>query len=259
MTPITLITGASGGIGEELAVCAAKAGRKLVLVARSEEQLSRVASRIEKNGRPRPDIFAFDLSLPDAGARVAEFLKSTSLQIAEVVNNAGWGLVGPVATLPFEDQLNIVDLNIRALTDLTIRFLPDIIAARGGVLNVASTAAFQPGPNMAIYYASKSYALSFTEALAWELRGRVRVTALCPGPVPTGFQKRSNMGKTRISKLPGMPPARVAEIGWRGFERGKRVVIPGFINKLTAFFGPRVPRKPVLAVAGYLASHRRDI
>lgn len=258
MTPITLITGASGGIGEELAYCAAKAGRSLVLVARSERELARVADRIKADGHARPEIFALDLTEQNAGEKLANFLKQKSLSVSELVNNAGWGLVGAVAALDREQQLNTVDLNIRALTDLTIRFLPEILAARGGILNVASTAAFQPGPFMAIYYASKSYVLSFSEALSYELRGRVRVTALCPGPVPTGFQKRANMGKTRISQLPGTPPEKVAEAGWHGFEAGKRVVIPGFMNKVTAFFGPRVPRRPVLAITGYLTSHRRD-
>lgn len=258
MPAVTLITGASGGIGEELAVVAAKAGRSLVLVARSAEGLSRVAERIAALGVARPKTVALDLADTDAADRLADRLAEQSLTVAELVNNAGYGLVGAVATLDRKEQIGIVDLNIRALTDLTLRFLPDILQARGGILNVASTAAFQPGPNMAIYYASKSYVLSFTEALAYELRGRVRVSALCPGPVPTGFQKRSNMGKTRLSRLPGMAPARVADIGWRGFVAGKRVVIPGFLNKMTAFFGPRVPRAAVLAMAAYLASHRRD-
>lgn len=258
MPAVTLITGASGGIGEELAVVAAKAGRSLVLVARSAEGLSRVAERIAALGVARPKTVALDLADTDAADRLADRLAEQSLTVAELVNNAGYGLVGAVATLDRKEQVGIVDLNIRALTDLTLRFLPDILQARGGILNVASTAAFQPGPNMAIYYASKSYVLSFTEALAYELRGRVRVSALCPGPVPTGFQKRSNMGKTRLSRLPGMAPARVADIGWRGFVAGKRVVIPGFLNKMTAFFGPRVPRAAVLAMAAYLASHRRD-
>jgi short-subunit dehydrogenase len=258
MPAITLITGASGGIGEELAVVAAKAGRSLVLVARSAEGLSRVAERIAALGFARPKTVALDLGEAGAADRLADWLAEQSLTVAELVNNAGYGLVGAVATLDRKEQVGIVDLNIRALTDLTLRFLPDILQARGGILNVASTAAFQPGPNMAIYYASKSYVLSFTEALAYELRGRVRVSALCPGPVPTGFQKRSNMGKTRLSRLPGMAPARVADIGWRGFVAGKRVVIPGFLNKMTAFFGPRVPRAAVLAMAAYLASHRRD-
>jgi short-subunit dehydrogenase len=258
MPAITLITGASGGIGEELAVIAAKAGRSLVLVARSAEGLSRVAERIAALGVARPETVALDLADTHAADRLADWLAEQSFTVAELVNNAGYGLVGAVATLDRKEQVGIVDLNIRALTDLTLCFLPDILQARGGILNVASTAAFQPGPNMAIYYASKSYVLSFTEALAYELRGRVRVSALCPGPVPTGFQKRSNMGKTRLSRLPGMAPARVADIGWRGFVAGKRVVIPGFLNKMTAFFGPRVPRAAVLAMAAYLASHRRD-
>jgi hypothetical protein len=258
MTAVTLITGASGGIGEELAYCAARAGRSLVLVARSGSELSRVADRIKSDGHARPEIFPLDLTEAGAADKLADFLKSKSFTVFELVNNAGWGLVGQVALLDRADQLNSIDLNIRALTDLTIRFLPEIIAARGGVLNVASTAAFQPGPFMAIYYASKSFVLSFSEALWYELRGRVRVTALCPGPVLTGFQKRSNMGKTRISQLPAMMPKPVAEAGWRGFERGKRVVIPGLMSKLTAFLGPRVPRKPVLAITGYLTSHRRD-
>lgn len=258
MAAITLITGASGGIGEELAVCAAQAGRSLVLVARSAEGLARVASRIVAAGHARPETLVLDLMVPDAGSRLAAKLAEKTLTVAELVNNAGYGLVGPVAALDHREQLGIVDLNVRALTDLTLAFLPGILRARGGILNVASTAAFQPGPNMAIYYASKSYVLSFTEALAYELRGRVRVSALCPGPVPTGFQKRANMGKTRISQLPGMAPGKVAAIGWRGFEAGKRVVIPGAMNRLTAFFGPRAPRAAVLGVAAYLASHRRD-
>jgi short-subunit dehydrogenase len=258
MTAVTVITGASGGIGEELAVCAAKAARSLLLVARSESELARVASRIEAEGHARPDILPLDLTEASAGDRLADFLQRKSLTVSELVNNAGWGPVGQAALLDRGDQLNAIDLNIRALTDLTIRFLPEIVAARGGILNVASTAAFQPGPFMAVYYASKAYVLSFSEALSYELRGRVRVTALCPGPVLTGFQKRSNMGKTRISQLPAMLPAPVAAAGWRGFEAGKRVVIPGLMNKLTAFFAPRVPRKPVLAIAGYLTSHRRD-
>lgn len=258
MAAITLITGASGGIGEELAVCAAKAGRHLVLVARSANELSRVADRIADLKLARPEIFAIDLTEANATDQLADFLAKKSLTVSELVNNAGWGLVGAVVALDRSEQMNSIDLNIRSLTDLTIRFLPEILAARGGILNVASTAAFQPGPFMAVYYASKSFVLSFSEALSYELRGRVRVTALCPGPVLTGFQKRSNMGKTRISQLPAMLPGPVAEAGWRGFERGKRVVIPGLMNKLTAFFGPRVPRRPVLAITGYLTSHRRD-
>jgi len=258
MAAITLITGASGGIGEELAVVAAKAGRKLVLVSRSAEGLAKVADRIAGAGHPRPETIGLDLSETGAADRLAELLAKKNLTVSELVNNAGYGLVGPVAKLDRAQQVGILDLNVRALTDLTLRFLPEIIAARGGILNVASTAAFQPGPNMAVYYASKSYVLSFTEALGYELRKKIRVSALCPGPVPTGFQKRANLGPARMSHLPGMPASKVAEIGWRGFVAGKRVVIPGFMNKITAFSGPRVPRAAVLAIAAYLASNRRN-
>ena len=258
MTTVTLITGASGGIGEELAIVAAKAGRSLVLVARSAEGLARVADRIAKEKLPRPETIAMDLSEPDAADRLADMLAKKNLSVAELVNNAGYGLVGSVTKLARREQVGILDLNVRALTDLTLRFLPEIIAARGGVLNVASTAAFQPGPNMAVYYASKAYVLSFTEALAYEMRKRIRVSALCPGPVPTGFQKRANLASAKTSHLPGMPPAQVAKSAWRGFQAGKRVIIPGFTNKITAFLGPRVPRAPVLAIAAYLASNRRN-
>src|SRR5690348_12864456 len=137
MTAITLITGASGGIGEELAYCAARAGRSLVLIARSQEQLSRVADRIKAGGHARPETFALDLTEPSAGDKLANFLKEKSLTVSELVNNAGWGLVGAVAALDREQQMNTIDLNIRALTDFTIRFLPEILAARGGILNVA--------------------------------------------------------------------------------------------------------------------------
>jgi short-subunit dehydrogenase len=257
MSAITLITGASGGIGEELAVCAANAGRELALVARSAERLSRVAERVAALGYKRPQTIALDLGEVGAADRLADALAQRNLTVSELVNNAGYGLVGPVARLARAQQVGIVDLNVRELTDLTILFLPQVIAARGGILNVASTAAFQPGPNMATYYASKSYVLSFSEALAYEMRKKIRVSVLCPGPVPTGFQKRANLGISRMSHLPGMPASRVAEIGWKGFEAGKRLVIPGLTNRITAFFGPRVPRAAVLAISAYLANNRR--
>lgn len=259
MVAVTVITGASGGIGAALAHEAARAGRKLVLVARSAEGLAKVAGAIAAEGHARPETIALDLSGTGAADRLAGEFSKRGLSVFEFVNNAGYGLVGPVVTHSRADEVGIVDLNVRALTDLTLKFLPEIIAAKGGILNVASTAAFQPGPFMAIYYASKSYVLSFSEALAYELRGRVRVTALCPGPVETNFQKRANPGKiSRLSQLPGMSAEQCAAIGWRGFTAGKRVVIPGFMNKLIAFFSPRMPRKPVLALSAYLAASRRD-
>nr|HMN51633.1 SDR family oxidoreductase [Xanthobacteraceae bacterium] len=243
---VTVVTGASGGIGEELAYCAAKAGRKVVLVARSADKLAAVAAKIEAAGGKQAVAIAADLSDRQAGVVLAAALKERDFKVAELVNNAGYGLTGRVEKLDAADQLGIVDLNCRTLTDLTLRFLPEIIAAKGGVLNVASTAAFQPGPNMAVYYASKAYVLSFSEAIWFELRGRARVTALCPGPVPTGFAARATKGETiGLMKLSMTDAAFVAETGWSGFERGKRVVIPGLLNKFAAF-GTRLSPKSLL-------------
>lgn len=255
---VTLITGASGGIGEALARVAAKAGRRLVLVARSAERVNAVADAIAAEGHLRPDTVALDLGEAGAADRLAEALARRGLMVCELVNNAGYGLVGPAAELDRSTQVGIVDLNVRALTDLTVRFLPEILAERGGILNVASVASFLPGPGMAVYYASKAYVLSFSEALSAELAGQVRVTALCPGPTPTGFQERANPGGEDMFRLlPKMSAERVAEIGWRGFERGKRVVIPGVINRLIAFFAPRSPRSLVLFISSWLAAIRR--
>src|SRR6202171_1996756 len=161
MTSVTVITGASSGIGACLAHEAARAGRKLVLVARSAEGLAKVADAIAAPNLTRPEEIVLDLSETGAVDRLAAELARRALSVFELVNNAGYGLTGPVVAHSRADEVGIVDLNVRALTDLTLRFLPEIIAAKGGVLNVASVAAFQPGPFRAIYYASKSYVLSF--------------------------------------------------------------------------------------------------
>ena len=250
---VTLITGASGGIGEKLAHLAARAGRKLVVTARSAKGLKAVADAIAAKGHARPVEIALDLAEAGAADRIAAQLKRHRLTVAELVNNAGYALRGPAARLPRADQVGIVDLNVRALTDLTLNFLPEIIAAHGGILNVASTASFQPGPGMAVYYASKAYVLSFSEALAWELRGRVRVTALCPGPTPTGFQDRAQgVRESRIRLVPTLTAEQVAEQGWRGFERGRRIVVPGLLNKIGVALAPRQPRGLTLALSAWL-------
>jgi short-subunit dehydrogenase len=257
---VTLITGASGGLGEALAHVAAKAGRRLLLVARSTERLNAVADAIAAEGHTRPEIVALDLGEAGAADRLAGALVARGLTVAELVNNAGYGLVGPVAESDRAGLVGIVDLNVRALTDLTVRFLPEIVEARGGILNVASVASFLPGPGMAVYYASKSYVLFLSEALYSELKGTVRVTALCPGPTPTGFQERANPGgKSLFPLMPKMSAEQVAEIGWRGFERGRRVVIPGLINKLVAFFAPRGPRSLLLAIVSRISTKRQSV
>ncbi len=251
---VTVITGASGGIGEELAYCAARAGRKVVLVARSADKMKAVADKITTLGGKTPEIVALDLADPKSGEALASALKAKDLKVAEIVNNAGYGLSGRIEKLDSADQVGMVDLNIRALTDLTLRFLPEVIEAKGGVLNVASTAAFQPGPNMAIYYASKAYVLSFSEAIWFELKGRARVTTLCPGSVPTGFQERAT-GSKKLSpmKMSTVSADYVAALGWRSFEAGKRVVVPGLLNRIMTWFVPFTPRRLVLWVAWQIA------
>lgn len=254
MSPVTVITGASGGIGEALAYCAAKAGRKLVLVARSADKMKAVAEKITALGAPEPEIVALDLSDPKSGQTLAATLRQKNLKVFELVNNAGYGLAGPVEALDAADQVGIVDINARALTDLTLRFLPEIIESKGGVLNVASTAAFQPGPNMAVYYASKAYVLSFSEAIWFELRGRARVTCLCPGPVPTGFSARANKGrKLRLMRLSMTSAEFVASRGWERFQRGQRVVVPGVMNEIAALLAPLTPKALLLWIASRLS------
>jgi short-subunit dehydrogenase len=258
-SPVTVITGASGGIGETLAHVAARAGRKLVLVARSAEGLRKVADAIVNAGHGRPETIALDLGQAGAADRLAAELQAGGFSVSELVNNAGYGLVGATAELDRAAQFGIVDLNVRALTDLTLCFLPEIVAARGGILNVSSTAAFQPGPYMNVYYASKAYVLFFSEALHAELKGRVRVTALCPGPTPTGFHQRANPGRTSglLLLLPQTSVAAVADAGWRGFERGKRVVIPGLLNKLGAVAARFSPHAILLPMVAALSASRR--
>jgi short-subunit dehydrogenase len=247
MKPVTLITGASAGIGAELARVFAKHGHELVLVARREDRLIALADEIAAAGRPRPAVLAIDLEQRDAAARIAAELSSRGLEPAIVVNNAGFGLAGAAADLDRNEQLGMIDLNIRALTELSLAFVDSLARHRGGILNVASVAAFLPGPGMAVYYASKAYVLSFSEALHRELKHRgIRVTALCPGPVPTEFQTRSGMRADRSQQILTLPADCVAQIGYEGFMRGKRVVVAGLANKIAVAFLRLTPHAFVL-------------
>lgn len=233
--PVTIVTGASEGIGTELARVFAGKGHDLVLVARRRERLEALADELASGEHPRPLVVALDLAAPQAPAQLAEALDAAGVAPAFLVNNAGYGAVGLFAGSEAESQLGMIDLNVRALTALTQRFLPSIVAAKGGILNVASVAAFAPGPGMAVYYASKAFVLSFSEALAAELAKQgVRVSALCPGPVVTGFQARAGFD---AAMLKGMGPAvltarETAEAGYEGLMAGRRVVVPGRINKV---------------------------
>ena len=238
MRPVTLITGASAGIGAALARVFAEHGHELVLVARRKPQLTALADEIAAAGRPRPTVLSMDLGRRDAVSEIAVELTARGLEPQIVVNNAGFGLAGSAAALSRDEQLAMVDLNVRALTELSLTFVESLARHRGGILNVASVAAFMPCPGMAVYYASKAYVLSFSEALHQELARRgVKVTALCPGPVPTEFQARAGLrGERAQSVLLSLSTERVARIGYNGFSRGRRVVVAGSATKSRCFW-----------------------
>ncbi len=258
MTPVTLITGASAGIGVELARIFAAQGHELVLVARREDRLTALADEIAASGRGRPVVLAADLGHHGAAAWIAGELASRGLEPNYVVNNAGFGLSGAAAELDRDEQLAMIDLNVRALTELSLMFVDSLQRHRGGILNLASVAAFLPGPGMAVYYASKAYVLSFSEALHHELAGRgIRVTALCPGPVPTEFQARSGMELPAASKIIELPPDRVAQMGYDGLMRGKRVVVAGIGNRIAVALMRFVPNAVLLRAVAQRGSGAR--
>ncbi len=245
---MTLITGASAGIGAELARVFAAHGHELVLVARRQQRLAALAEEIAGRGGKRPTVLGVDLERRDAVAEIAAALSARGLEPANVVNNAAFGLLGPAASLGRDQQLAMIDLNVRALTELSLAFVDSLARHRGGILNVASVAAFLPGPGMAVYYASKAYVLSFSEALHRELwRRGVRVTVLCPGPVPTEFQARAGIRAERAQNLFSLSAERVAQIGYRGFMRGKRVVVAGLANRIVVLLLRLTPNAAILA------------
>jgi uncharacterized protein len=187
-------------------------------------------------------VLTIDLARSDAPARISHELIARGLEPAVVINNAGFGLLGAAATLDRTEQLAMIDLNVRTLTDMSLRWLESLTRHRGGVLNVASIAGFLSGPNMAVYYATKAYVLSFSEALHLELKPRgVRVTVLAPGPVPTEFQARAGLGGN-LPHLLTCTPEEVARAGYRGLMSGKRLVVPGLGNKIVTFAPRMVPR-----------------
>jgi short-subunit dehydrogenase len=245
---LALVTGASGGIGEAFAHVLAADGYALVLTARQDRELNRVRGVIAARHQVPVTVIAMDLAAAGACDRLASELAARNLAPDLVVNNAGFGLVGPAAQLPAAEQLAMVDLNIRALTDLSLRFLPTMLARKsGGIVNVASTGAFMPGPNMAVYYASKNYVLAFSDALHEELKGTgVTVTTVCPGPVETGFQHRAGIGNARAMVGGGLKPVDVAEQAMDAFKRGERMVIPGAMNKMIAYAMRGAPRRMIL-------------
>ena len=247
MKPVVLITGASSGIGAALAKVFAAHGHEIALVARRQDRLEALAGEIAAAGRPRPTLITVDLERRDGASAIAAELSSLGLEPAIVVNNAGFGLRGAAAALSRDEQLAMIDLNVRALTELSLMFVDSLARHRGGILNVASLAAFLPGPGMAVYYASKAYVLSFSEALHRELSERgVRVTALCPGPVPTEFQARAGLSLPAAARLLELSAERVAQIGYDAFMAGKRVVIAGIGNRIVVSLMRLVPHALLL-------------
>lgn len=248
--PVAVITGASSGIGLELAKIFARDGHRLVLIARSGDKLEHLADEIASSGAARPLVLVIDLEQRDAGDKIAAALAQHNLEPQFIVNNAGFGLNGEAVTQSRAEQFAMIDLNIRTVTDLSLRFALALERHRGGLLNVASVAGFVPGPQAAVYYATKAYVLSFTQALhqEWKARG-IRVTALCPGPVPSGFQARAGVPR-RALKGPSVVTAdKVAEQGYRGLMAGQMMVVPGLVNKIVVFLSRILPRKTMLAAA----------
>lgn len=244
-----LVTGASAGIGVDLAECFAKDGYDLILTARSEGALQEVANRLSAAHGVKAHTIAQDLGAYGGGSAVAAKIAEKGLNVDVVVNNAGYGHAGALTSSDLQTQLGMIDLNVRALVELTYLYWDRMIAnKRGGILNVASTAAFQPGPLMANYYASKAYVLSFSEAMWEEARGTgVHVSCLCPGPTVSKFRERAGTGKTRLANASKvMASAPVAREGYNGFKRNKRVVVTGGNNKFIAGVGKYLPRETLL-------------
>jgi hypothetical protein len=250
---VTLITGASAGIGSELARVFASHGHRVALVARRADRLTALAAEITAKGSAAPIVICCDLTQPDAGDRIADALAAAGVEIEYVVNNAGFGVFGKAIQRDRADQLNIIAVNIRALTDLSLRFSDSLVRHRGGILNVGSIAGFLPGPGMAVYYASKAYVLSFTEAMRAELAPLgVRVTVVCPGPVPSEFQARAGFAPGFDSAILNVSAADVAQQAYRGLMANKRAVLPSLGIKLVPFLLRFFPRSVILAaVAGF--------
>jgi uncharacterized protein len=244
-----LITGASNGIGAELAKVFARNGHDLILVARSEAALAALARELEREHAVATHVIALDLGTAEAPPQLFAAVAAAGLTVDVLVNNAGFATYGPFATLDASTELNMIQLNVVTLTHLAKLFLPGMLARkRGKIMNVASTAAFQPGPLMAVYYATKAYVLSLSEALAEETRGTgVTVTALCPGPTTSGFQARAAMEDSKLVKDKKIMAApAVAAEGYKALMSGDTLTIPGFQNRVTAFAVRLLPRRTVL-------------
>lgn len=252
-----LITGASSGIGLDLAECFAKDGYNLVLTARSAGALDDAAARLREKYGVVIDTIPHDLGAPGGGVALAAKVATTGRGVDVLVNNAGYGSSGSLTQVSMADTLGMIDLNDRALVELTHLYWNDMIGRkRGGVLNVASTAAFQPGPLMAVYYASKAFVLSFSEALWEEARGTgVHVSCLCPGPTVSKFRERAGTDKTKLAQTSKvMATAPVAKAGYDAFRANRRVIVTGGRNAFQAGMVKYLPRETLLKIVRNIQS-----
>ncbi len=254
--PLAVVTGASGGIGAELARCFAAGGHDLVLTARRADELHTLAAEL---AGVTCHVLPLDLADPMARGELVAGLAARGLTADVLVANAGFGLYGPFADSDERRLLDLLQVNVTAVTHLVRLLLPGMVERkRGRILTVASVAAFQPGPLMAAYYASKAYVLSLSEALSYECRGTgVTVTCLCPGPTTTGFASAAVMGDSKLFDGPGVMDAKaVADAGYRGCLQGKRVVVPGVQDRLGAFFGRHLPRRLILPLVARVQARK---
>jgi uncharacterized protein len=261
MQPAVVVTGASSGLGAEFARLAAAEGSKVLLVARSRPELEALATRLDPSGR-MATVLSLDLGAPDAGEAIERELEAQGLYCHILVNNAGFGLYGAAVELDRARQMAIIDVNVRAATDLMLRFLPAMVGrGSGGILNVASIAGFSPGPRMAVYFASKAYLISLSQALHQEVRETgVTVTCLCPGPLRTPFLTRAGADQVALFKaIRKLDAAKAARAGWQAMKAKRALCIPGFGSKVSVALTRIVPRSLMLALVGYLQRPRRHV
>ena len=255
VTKTALITGASSGIGRDLSTVFAREGYDLVITARREERLQEIKNELENKFNNRVDVYACDLSENDAPKKLYQFITGLPIRIDTLVNNAGIGDYGFFCESDWEKNAAMLNLNITSLTHLTHLFLPELMShEKSYIMNVASTAAFQPGPLMSVYYASKHYVLAFSEAITNEVKDKgVVVSALCPGPTSSEFQNVSNMEKSKLFDMfPVASSAEVAEFGYRSLMKEKPVAIYGILNKIGAKTTPLLPKKLVTSAVRFI-------
>ena len=246
----TLITGASGGIGEALAYEAAKDGHNLILVARSKAKLDQLAKDIKSQHSVKAEVITSDLSNPGSALGLVAELRSKKLNVNVLINNAGFGDYGKFSESDLIKQQSMIALNITSLTELSHLLLPAMVKAKSGkVMNVGSIASFLPGPMMSVYFATKAYVLSFSQSLSEELRDSgVSVTCLCPGSTKTSFGQAASVSETHSTKTSDVTPEQVAEYGWKALKDGKPIALHGTGNNVSVFLTRFMPRKTIAKI-----------